>query len=59
MKQLFDLAADAFETVGICLAVNAFGVVRNNLKNVPPKYPNSWSFGSPGTAGTQQMYFTS
>ena len=28
MKQIFDIAADNFETVGICLAVNAFGIVQ-------------------------------
>jgi peptide/nickel transport system substrate-binding protein len=59
MKEVFDIAADNFETIGICLAVSSSGVARNNLKNVPAKVPNSWSFGSPGTAGTQQMYFTS
>ena len=32
MKQLFDLTADAFETIGVCLAVNAFGIVKNNLQ---------------------------
>ena len=38
MKQLFDLTAEAFETVGVCLAVNAFGICKNNLQNVPAKY---------------------
>ena len=28
MKQVFDLAAEAFETVGVCLAVNTFGIVQ-------------------------------
>ena len=32
MKQIFDIAAEEFETVGVCLAVNAFGVVKNNLR---------------------------
>ncbi|MCP8937985.1 ABC transporter substrate-binding protein [Alsobacter sp. SYSU M60028] len=58
MKQVFDIAAEQFESIGVCLAVNANGVARNNLRNVPQKMPNSWSFGSPGTAGTQLMYFT-
>jgi peptide/nickel transport system substrate-binding protein len=59
MKQVFDLAADAFETVGVSLAVNNFGVVKNNLKNVPQKYPNSWSWPNPGPALPQQFYFQS
>jgi len=57
MKEVLDIAADQFEMIGLCLAVNADGVARNALKNVPKKVPNSWSFGSPGTAGTQLMYF--
>ncbi|MCP8940561.1 ABC transporter substrate-binding protein [Alsobacter sp. SYSU M60028] len=58
MKQLFDLTADAFETIGVCLAVNAFGICRNNLQNVPLKYPNSWSWPNPGPALPQQFFFS-
>ncbi|MCO5731152.1 ABC transporter substrate-binding protein [Rhizobium sp. SSA_523] len=59
MKQLFDLAADEFETVGICLAVGGFGIIRNNLRNVPEKEPDSWSWPNPGPALPQQFTFTS
>lgn len=58
MKQLFDLTAEAFETIGICLAVNAFGIAKNNLQNVPAKYPNAWSWPNPGPALPQQFFFT-
>jgi peptide/nickel transport system substrate-binding protein len=58
MKQLMDLTADAFETIGVCLAVSAFGIVRNNLQNVPQKYPNSWSWPNPGPALPQQFFFS-
>lgn len=57
MKQVFDLTADAFETIGVCLAVNAFGIVRNNLQNVPKAYPNAWSWPNPGPALPQQFFF--
>lgn len=59
MKDVFDLTADAFETIGICLSVNTFGVVKNGLRNVPAKMPNSWSWPNPGPAMPQQFYFTS
>ena len=59
MKELFDMTADAFETVGVCLAVNAFGVCKNNLANVPMKYPNAWSWPNPAPALPQQFFFTS
>ena len=57
MRQVFDLAADAFETIGVCLGVNSFGTVKNNLRNVPASYPTSWSWANPGPALPQQFYF--
>ncbi|MBM7047157.1 MULTISPECIES: ABC transporter substrate-binding protein [Rhizobium] len=59
MKQIFDIAADEFETVGLCLAVGGFGIIRNNLRNVPEKQPDSWSWPNPGPAMPQQFFFTS
>ena len=59
MHKLFDLTADSFETIGLCLAVNAFGIVKNNLQNVPKSYPNAWSWPNPAPALPQQFFFTS
>ena len=59
MKQVFDLAAEAFEPIGVCLAVNAFGIVKLNLANVPNKEPDSWSWPNPAPAMPQQFFFTS
>lgn len=59
VKEMFDLAADAFETIGICLAVNSFGIAKNNLRNVPLKMPQAWSWPNPGPALPQQFFFTS
>lgn len=59
MKQLFDIAADEFETIGVCLAVGGFGIIRNNLRNVPETEPDSWSWPNPGPAMPQQFFFTS
>ncbi len=58
MKRLFDMTADAFETVGVCLAVNTFGIAKNNLQNVPKSYPSAWSWPNPGPALPQQFFFT-
>jgi peptide/nickel transport system substrate-binding protein len=58
MKALFDIAADAFETVGVCLAVNAFGIVSNKLHNVPMKEPGSWSYPNPAPSLPQQYSFS-
>ncbi|MFB2564473.1 ABC transporter substrate-binding protein [Rhizobium sp. IMFF44] len=59
MKEIFDIAAEEFETVGLCLAVGGFGIIRNNLHNVPEKQPDSWSWPNPGPAMPQQFFFTS
>ncbi|PDT81241.1 ABC transporter substrate-binding protein [Sinorhizobium sp. BJ1] len=59
MKQLFDITAEEFETIGVCLAVGGFGVIRNNLRNVPEKQPDSWTWPNPGPALPQQFTFTS
>ncbi len=59
MKQVFDLAAEAFEPIGVCLAVNAFGIAKLNLANVPSKEPDSWSWPNPAPAMPQQFFFTS
>jgi peptide/nickel transport system substrate-binding protein len=58
MKQVFDLTAEAFETIGICLSVNAFGICKNNLQNVPARYPNAWTWPNPGPALPQQFFFS-
>ena len=58
MKQIFDIAAEQFEPIGICLAVNTFGVCRTNLQNVPAKYPNSWAWPNPGPSLPQQFFFS-
>jgi peptide/nickel transport system substrate-binding protein len=59
MKQLFDLTAEAFEPIGVCLAVNAFGIAKLNLANVPNRFPDSWSWPNPAPALPQQFFFTS
>ena len=58
MKRVFDQCAEAFETVGVCLAVNSFGICKNNLQNVPKSYPNGWSWPNPAPALPQQFFFT-
>jgi peptide/nickel transport system substrate-binding protein len=56
---VFDLCADAFETVGVCLAVSTFGVVKNGFINTPTKEPDSWTYPNPAPALPQQFSFES
>jgi peptide/nickel transport system substrate-binding protein len=59
MKQVFDIAADQFECIGVNLAPNLFGVAQNRLRGVPRQMPYSWSWPHPGPSLPQQMFFTS
>lgn len=58
VKEMLDLTAEDFETIGVCLAVNSFGIAKNNLRNVPLKMPQAWSWPNPGPALPQQFFFT-
>jgi peptide/nickel transport system substrate-binding protein len=59
MKEILDLATDAFDCMGVCLAVNSFGIANNRLRNVPARMPNAWSWPNPGPSLPQQYFFTS
>jgi peptide/nickel transport system substrate-binding protein len=57
MKEIFDIAAENFETVGVCLAVTTFGVVKNSIENAPKKMPAAWMWPTPGPSLPQQYFF--
>jgi peptide/nickel transport system substrate-binding protein len=59
MKQVFDIAAEQYECIGVNLAPNLFGVAQNRLRGVPRQMPYSWSWPHPGPALPQQFFFTS
>ena len=57
MHQVFELCADAFETVGICLAVSTAGICKNDFLNVPKQEPDSWTYPNPAPSLPQQFTF--
>lgn len=59
MKQVFDIAAEQYECIGVNLAPNLFGVAQNRLRGVPRQMPYSWSWPHPGPALPQQFFFAS
>jgi peptide/nickel transport system substrate-binding protein len=58
MKQVFDLTADAFETVGVCLSVNTYGIAKTNFMNMPKREPDSWPYPNPAPSMPQQFFFS-
>jgi peptide/nickel transport system substrate-binding protein len=56
MKQILEIAADQFYTVGIKIPNNGYGIVKNNFKNVPDKMPNSFGYPSPAPTNPEQYF---
>ena len=59
MHRVFELAADAFETIGVCLSVSTFGTCKDNFINVPKREPDSWTYPNPAPSLPQQYFFES
>jgi peptide/nickel transport system substrate-binding protein len=58
MKKVFELCADAFETIGVCLAVSTFGTCKNGFVNVPARETDSWTYPNPAPSLPQQYFFS-
>lgn len=56
-RQIHDIAADEFEVIGISMAPNLVGVVKNGLKNVPKSLPASWMYPDPAPTLPQTYYW--
>jgi peptide/nickel transport system substrate-binding protein len=59
LKKILQLAADAYEVIGIAQGVTVFGVCSNKLKNVPATMPMGWEYPTPAPTLPQQYFFTS
>ncbi|HEX2623403.1 MAG TPA: ABC transporter substrate-binding protein, partial [Phototrophicaceae bacterium] len=47
MKQILQIAADQFYTIGISLPSNGYGVIKNNMHNVPDTILQAYLYPSP------------
>jgi peptide/nickel transport system substrate-binding protein len=56
LKQILEIAADQFYTIGIKVPNNGYGIVKNNFKNVPEKMPNSFGYPSPAPTNPEQYF---
>ena len=56
-RQILQLAADAFEIVGVEQGLTTYGVRSRKLMNVPDRIPMGWSYATPGPSLPQQYYF--
>lgn len=56
LRQILQLAADAFEVIGISRGTTVFGVCSDQLKNVPAKMPMGWEYPTPAPTLPQQYW---
>ncbi|MEM9222440.1 MAG: ABC transporter substrate-binding protein [Pseudomonadota bacterium] len=48
IHEIADIAADEFEVFAVSKATPRFGIVKNDLRNVPESMPRSWYYATPG-----------
>ena len=56
LKQLLDIAAEQFYSIGTVLEPTGFGIVTNRLRNTPESLPLSWIYPTPNPCNTCQFY---
>lgn len=56
-RQINQLAADAFETIGVAKAMTTYGIVKRNLVNVPETMPSSFFYPTPGPTLLQTWFY--
>ena len=56
-KQILEIAQDQFYAIGIALPAPGYGIVKNNVRNVPKELPGSWLYPNPGPTNPEQYSF--
>lgn len=57
LRQILDIQAELFPTIGIAFDGNFYGLSVNRLKNTPATLPSSWDFPSPAPVNPNTWYF--
>jgi len=57
MNELLQMAADYFPCMGISTPTPSYGIVKNNMHNVPDLIINSWSYPTPAPVNTFTFFY--
>lgn len=57
MKELLEISADNFYLIGLCLPGMGYGIVKNNMYNVPETMVGSWKYPTPGPTNPEQYFY--
>lgn len=58
IRQMADIAADEFEVMSVSKALPTYGIVKNDLKNVPEAMPSSWYYPTPAPTLPQTWFWS-
>lgn len=56
MAEILQIAADEFWVMGISLPANGYGIVKNDMHNVPASFPAAWLYPHPGPTNVFMYY---
>jgi peptide/nickel transport system substrate-binding protein len=57
MNEILQIAQEQFWVMGISLPVRGYGIVKNNMHNVPESMPGAWLYPHPAPTNTCQYFF--
>ena len=55
-KQILEIAADQFYSIGIKSPNEGFGIRKNNMRNIPDRMPNSFGWPAPAPTNPEQYF---
>jgi peptide/nickel transport system substrate-binding protein len=57
LKQILDIQADLFPTIGTAYDANFYGISLDALKNTPRSLPSSYDYPTPAPSNPATWYF--
>jgi peptide/nickel transport system substrate-binding protein len=57
LREILDIQADLFPSIGIAYDGNFYGISVDKLKNTPAVIPSSWDYPTPAPANPNTFYF--
>lgn len=56
-REILAISKEEFYTIGIASATDGYGIVKNNMRNVPESFPDTWLYMTPGPVDIPTWYF--
>lgn len=56
MRNILDITADQFYSIGVNLTPDGYGIVKKDFHNVPDVMPDSWTYPTPAPTNPCQYY---